>query len=1131
MEIARDLYIDMGSALSRGTAYAHQGRAVVTSHDPSTGHVTGTCRGSGATTYRIDLSYALSSAGVLEDVRGECSCPVMFNCKHVVAVLLTALESIDGGDALIGLQDVGPLRKPARPARSSPWRSVLDGVFPDPPADPVPLALGVSFTPPRRPGEPRHPSEGTFGRWTQDYGSPGFLKVRPLAMGKRGKWITSRATWARIANDQVEGADERQIRALQQLKSLAEVSRQYLVGGSDWMAFGPSIGPGMWSVLDEVSASGVALVESESFADVTLEPGGARAMISIDEDEWGNLRLAATIVPPLPREVSRPLMLGVPAHGLAWEDAGGIHLGALSPVASDSWQRLRTARDPVVVPREERGDFERDYLGRLEASGWTSLTSSFTPEPPPAPVLCLRILPDDATSVGSVPSARLHWTWVRHWEGDRGDQQVPIDARGTWAEAAGTGGSEALAAAESVLGRLDPAGAVSDAQRPRQDAVVRGLALVRLLDEGVPRLRDLGVDVVTPDTEAWHDAGSPEVRIGVGDRGADWLDLDVEVRIGSSVVPLAVLVTALTLGEEAIFLPDGTFARLDDPALDALRRLLEEARDLADPRRAALRVPRSRLSWWEDLLGLDVVEARQDEWFDAVRRAAAEPRVVAPLPRGLDAELRPYQREGFEWLARLRRSGLGGVLADDMGLGKTVQVLAMILDEREHPGGGSGPLAVSGPPAPGSAPGGHGPWLVVAPTSVVGNWVSEAARFAPDLRVAAVQATAARRGTTLVEEAAGADVLVTSYALARLEAEDYASLDLAGLVLDEAQNAKNSASRTFSSLVTIGAPVVYAVSGTPMENHLGELWSMFALAAPGLLGGLPQFTKNWRRPIEGGGDPDGSRMSVLRRRISPFLLRRTKESVVLDLPPKQEQVIEVDLAPAHRRVYDRHLQRERQEVLHLVGDLRHNRVAVLAALTRLRQLAIDPGLVDEDTAAPSSKLDALVPLLQDAAAEGHRVLVFSQFTRFLRRIATRLDEAGIAHSYLDGATPGRSRVIRGFAEGDDPVFLISLKAGGAGINLAMADYAVLVDPWWNPAVEAQAVDRAHRIGQTRPVHVYRLVSKGTIEEKVLALQERKRELARGVLGVEDDAGQGRGSSSHTVGGAALDETDLRELFA
>ena len=321
---------------------------------------------------------------------------------------------------------------------------------------------------------------------------------------------------------------------------------------------------------------------------------------------------------------------------------------------------------------------------------------------------------------------------------------------------------------------------------------------------------------------------------------------------------------------------------------------------------------------------------------------------------------------------------------------------------------------------------------------------------------------------------------------------------------------------------------------------------MSALAAPGLLGSPAQFRAVYRRPIESGQAQAPDLMSRLRRRIAPFLLRRTKDQVATDLPTKQEQVVPVELNPAHRRLYDKHLQLERQRVLRLVEDLDRNRVEVLAALTRLRQLAIDATLVEPEATAQSSKLEVLLPLLREAAAEGHRVLVFSQFTRYLGRIAERLRAEGVGYAYLDGSTKRRADVIAGFAEGDDPVFLISLKAGGVGLNLTMADYAVLADPWWNPAVEAQAVDRTHRIGQRRPVMVYRLVATNTIEEKVLALQESKRELVAGVL-AEDGAAGGGGaaettaeaeatfstapSPGRTTGSGALSAAELRELLA
>jgi SNF2 family DNA or RNA helicase len=390
------------------------------------------------------------------------------------------------------------------------------------------------------------------------------------------------------------------------------------------------------------------------------------------------------------------------------------------------------------------------------------------------------------------------------------------------------------------------------------------------------------------------------------------------------------------------------------------------------------------------------------------------------------------------------------------------------------------------------------PFLVVAPTSVVGNWEAECHRFAPGLKVAAISETRARRGSVLSHATAGADIVVTSYTLFRLEYEEYAAQAWAGLILDEAQFVKNHKSQAYRCAKRLPVEFTLAVTGTPMENTLMDLWSLLSLTAPGLFADPKRFESYYRWPIERERNPE--RLTQLRRRIRPFLLRRSKEAVAEELPPKQEQVIEVTLNPRHRRVYARHLARERQKVLGLLADLQGNRFEILRSLTLLRQASLDVGLIDAaETAVASSKLDLMMELLTEAIAEGHRTLVFSQFTRFLDLARARLDEAGIAHCYLAGSTRHRSEVIDRFKRGEAPVFLISLKAGGFGLNLTEADYCILLDPWWNPASEAQAVDRTHRIGQTEQVMVYRLVSKDTIEEKVMALKAAKAELVGSVL--------------------------------
>jgi SNF2 family DNA or RNA helicase len=449
-------------------------------------------------------------------------------------------------------------------------------------------------------------------------------------------------------------------------------------------------------------------------------------------------------------------------------------------------------------------------------------------------------------------------------------------------------------------------------------------------------------------------------------------------------------------------------------------------------------------------------------------------------------------------LAFLYEHRLGGVLADDMGLGKTVQALALMCHTKER--------GLS-----------DDPYLVVAPTSVVGNWVAECRRFAPDLRVVAITETGRRRGSALRDVAADVDVVVTSYSLFRMEYEEYAAIEWAGLFLDEAQFAKNRQSQAYQRAKMLPVSFKVAMSGTPIENNLMELWSLLSIAAPGLFADPDRFGEYYRAPIE--KEADAERLAQLRRRVRPLMLRRTKEQVASDLPDKQEQVLELDLSPKHKKVYQTYLQRERQKVLGLLDDVTKNRFEIFRSLTLLRQASLDVSLVDAThTGVPSTKLDALMEMLEDIVADGHRVLVFSQFTRFLTLARGRIRKAGIEHCYLDGRTRNRPAVIDEFREGIAPVFLISLKAGGFGLNLTEADYCIILDPWWNPATEAQAVDRVHRIGQTRKVMVYRLVAKDTLEEKVMALKAKKAALFANVM-------DGGGFES-----GAMTAADIRDLL-
>ncbi|HET9761369.1 MAG TPA: DEAD/DEAH box helicase, partial [Nocardioidaceae bacterium] len=617
----------------------------------------------------------------------------------------------------------------------------------------------------------------------------------------------------------------------------------------------------------------------------------------------------------------------------------------------------------------------------------------------------------------------------------------------------------------------------------------------------LPGLRgQVEVDEVGEQPDYRELSGTPVVHVTTrpdqDEARTDWLDLEVEVVVDGTHIALAHVLEALTKGMDRVILRSGKHLRIDRPELARLAQLVEAAGELQEQPEDGVRLGHHDLGLWDELAEVGIVDAQAARWVRSAQALRSLDTLPEVEPVGLRAELRAYQLAGFRWLAYLWESGLGGILADDMGLGKTLQTLALVAHARDR---------------------GAAPFLVVAPTSVVGMWAHEAATFTPGLDVRVVGESQARRGESVRSLAEGADVVVTSYTLFRIEASEYVDLDWGGLVLDEAQTVKNHHGKTHQAVRRLEVPFRLALTGTPMENRLMELWSLLSIVAPGLYPWPQRFQELVAIPVERLGDREV--LARFRRRIRPFLLRRTKERVAADLPAKQEQVLEVSLTPRHRTVYDTHLQRERQTVLGLVDEFDKHRIAIFRSLTRLRQLSLDAGLVDEAyDGIGSAKVDVLVDHLLELAEEGHRALVFSQFTSFLTRVRQRLEREGLTSSYLDGTTRHRQAVVDGFRSGDDPVFLISLKAGGVGLTLTEADYVFVLDPWWNPAVEAQAVDRTHRIGQTRPVNVYRLVSTNTIEEKVIALKARKAALFAQV--VDDDA----------LMSAPLGADDVRALF-
>ena len=553
--------------------------------------------------------------------------------------------------------------------------------------------------------------------------------------------------------------------------------------------------------------------------------------------------------------------------------------------------------------------------------------------------------------------------------------------------------------------------------------------------------------------------------------GRDWLGLQGFADVDGLAVELAALLAAVREGRRFVAVDDAAWVRISDRLRDQLEAV---AASTWEGRRGV------ELSPLAGGLLDDLVEAGAEldappDW-DVDRARVAEALALDPaVPDTLRATLRPYQHVGFAWLARLSHWAPGGVLADDMGLGKTIQALALLL-RRAH----------------------AGPALVVAPTSVGFNWVAEAARFAPSLRARQYRD---RGRQALLEDLAPGDVLVTSYDLVVRDREALSAVDWRTLVLDEAQAIKNPGTKRARAIFGLPRGFCLALTGTPIENRLGELWSLFRAVAPGLLGSAEHFKQRFAFPVERYGDV--RRQAVLSRLVRPFLLRRLKREVAPELPPRQEQTVPVELSRAERGLYDSARLAALAELSGPEsGDPDAQRFRMLAALSRLRQLACHPRLDDPRSTVPSAKLAAALEILDEAHEGGHKALVFSQFTRHLALIREALEARDRRLLYLDGGTPAaqRARRVQSFQNGDADVFLISLKAGGTGLNLTAATVVVHLDPWWNPAVEDQATDRAHRIGQDSPVSVYRMVSQGTIEQGILELHAQKRALMASVLG-------------------------------
>jgi superfamily II DNA or RNA helicase len=1125
-----------------GTLAVQRGAVVQMAWEASQQLLTGTVRESTAgmragEIRTVSASFRASPGFPLRFREGYCSCAKGTNCVHVAALVLAAAD-----ETLLP----SPTAAGTTARRSAlPWEQSLDSLLANPKARDAsaagdvtasaPLAVELSLV--QHTAEPfRYPSYSTDnGRHeppVEDAARKFKLQARLVQPGRLGGWVAGTLSWSRLDYQLLrEDFPAAHVRLLHELYALYRASSQAHPSGYYYAHASPGYGDQkyldlsacesrqLWPVLDQAYAVGLPFVYRGKQGEVP-PPGTAELCLDVTTD--GTTLLIAPVIKTGDSTDAVPLrFIGTEGHGVIYTDRGQVGHGELArfrlarlthPVPAQL-QHLALADERLVIPEAGQAAFLSRYYPRLRRQATvTSSDGSFTAPEISGPALVVRAIYTRGHHVD------IRWEWAYQVGGTElraalGAARDPFRDQET--EARVLAGLSLPASAlgvprEATIGRGLAAVPTGGPPGSKQGAAVtlRGLDAMAFSTEVLPLLQgrdDVRVEVTgrVPD---YREAGdSLEIGLSTGelDGDRDWFDLGITVTVEGSEVPFTELFVALAHGQSHMLLPDGAYFSLDKPELAALSRLIDEARSLQDQPDGSLRISRFQAGLWDELSGLGVVGHQAAAWQQQVRGLLAVEEIDAvPVPAALDAQLRPYQLAGFQWLAFLWSHGLGGILADDMGLGKTLQTLALIQHAKDR-----------------ARPGDRNPpFLIVAPTSVLANWAAEAHRFAPDLKVVTVSDTLGRRGGTLTDVIDGADAVVTSYTLLRLDFEAYGGREWAGLILDEAQYVKNHQSKAYQCARRVAAPFKVAITGTPMENNLMELWSLLSIAAPGLFPHPERFKDYYARPIEKAGNAD--LLAQLRRRIRPLIMRRTKEQVAADLPEKQEQVLEVELDPRHRKLYQTHLQRERQKILGLLEDVNHNRFTILRSLTLLRQLSLHAALIDEEHAdVPSAKIDALLEQIEDVVGGGHRALVFSQFTRFLRMARTRLEASGVECCYLDGTTTNRAAVISSFKDGTAPVFLISLKAGGFGLNLTEADYCFLLDPWWNPATEAQAVDRTHRIGQTRNVMVYRLIASGTIEEKVMALKARKAELFSSVI------------DSDGAFSTALSADDIRALFA
>ncbi len=1072
------------NALARGRQYAADNRVKVGRQDAR--YVEATCRGSGGNVYRQSLQLSRD-----DRLTCLCSCPVGLNCKHCAALILT-LESQTEREPV----EAADQADERFPGTIEQWLSRLPGALGDP------LQAGQKWCLHYRVVADtcievyklRLREDGSFGERSPYFGmreasyrQPGFMQTLDLR-------IAALMTLARTSMGNGFTLDGEH--GGETLRLVLESGRAFL----DWHQ--PPLQPGR---------SRQARFNWTQRADGSYQPS---------LDLGGHNAKLLTAVDPLYYLDEQENEVGLIDHGLPMPLARHLLDAPSVPAAKAALFSLTLNEIAPQLPAPARPEEHRvdDVLPvpRLSLGSHHSVTY----QPGSG-----RMVGDHQHRAGL---SFLYGQASVHGKAKTGDRIRQTEGSRVICMARQPDAEQALRQQLKQLG-FRPSLRQSQAL-PKDSAemfeLANDAAWLHFTQLQLPQLREQGWQIImqpgfaydlTP-VDAWY------VQI---DEPSDpsWFDLELGIIVEGERISLLPVLLGLIRRNPALLSAQALAQRTDDETL----RVQLDKRRADDDQPLQVLLPFGRLkpilatlaelyqgqSAGENLrlgradaarlAGLDSLALQWhggEHLRDFAQRLRDYRQQPVSAPVGLHAQLRPYQLEGLRWMQTLRTLESGGVLGDDMGLGKTLQTLAHLLLEKE-----SGRM--------------DRPSLVVMPTSLIPNWQDETARFAPTLRVATLHGTARQQ---LYEHLGEYDLLFTTYALLPRDIELLAETPLHVLVLDEAQNIKNASSKAAQAAGRLNAHQRLCLTGTPLENHLGELWSLFHFLLPGWLGDAKRFNRDYRKPIEKSEDAD--RLQHLTSRIKPFLLRRRKEQVAHELPPKNEILHWVELSPAQRDLYETvrlAMDSKVREEIDRKG-LARSQIVILDALLKLRQVCCDLRLVKGNAAktargGTSGKLDSLMEMLTELLAEGRRILLFSQFTSMLALIEDELDRRAIGYVQITGATKDRRTPVKRFQNGEVPLFLISLKAGGTGLNLTAADTVIHYDPWWNPAAENQATDRAHRIGQDKPVFVYKLIARDTVEEKIQQLQRRKAELAAGVLDAANPAGW------------QLDPADIEALFA